>query len=97
MIAAITEIIFFSVMAAITAIVAIIWKPGLSYTSLTKYVLITIIVSKQEGCIMLFTFSCFNCQNENGLLNFVSERIKLAYGLTMLGTTCENISCLSNI
>ena len=78
--------IFFSVMAAITAI---IWKLGLSYASLTKYILITIILSKQEGWIMLFTFSCFNCQNEKGLLKFVSERIKLVYGLTMLGTTCK--------
>ena len=93
---AITEI-FFSVMAAITAVVVIIWKPGLSYASVTKYVLITIILSKQERCIMLFTFSCFNCQNEKGLLNFVSERIKLVYGLTLLGTTCKKISCLSNI
>ena len=28
---------------------------------------------------MLFTYSCFNCRNEKGLLNFVSERIKLVY------------------
>ena len=33
----------------------------------------------QEGCIMLFTYSCFNCWNEKGLLNSVSERIKLVY------------------
>ena len=65
---------FFSV---ITVIVAIIWKPGLSYASLlhkkrfNNY--------KQEGCIMLFTYSCFNCQNEKGLLNFVSERINVVY------------------
>ena len=58
MIAAIAEL-FFS---------AIIWKPGLSYSS---YVSITIILSKQEGCIMLFTYSGFNCRNENGLLNYV--------------------------
>ena len=62
-----------------TAIAEIFFSVMLSYASLTKYVLITIILSKQEGCIMLFTFSCFNCQNEKGLLNFVSERIKLVY------------------
>ena len=28
---------------------------------------------------MLFTYSCFNCRNEKGFLNFVSERIKLVY------------------
>ena len=28
---------------------------------------------------MLFTYSCLNCRNEKGLLNFVSERIKLVY------------------
>ena len=35
----------------------------------------------QEGCIMLFTYYSFFlfCQNEKGLLNFVSERIKLVY------------------
>ena len=37
----------------------------------------TIILSMQEGCIMLFAYySVFLfCQNEKGLLNFVSERI----------------------
>ena len=69
---------FLSAIAAMTAIVAIIWKPHLSYASLlNEYVSITIILSKQEGCIMLFTCSCFNCRNEKGLLKFVSERIKL--------------------
>ena len=29
--------------------------------------------------MMLFTYSCFNCRNEKGLLKFVSERIKLVY------------------
>ena len=52
--------LFFSAIAATTAIVAIIWKPGLSYASLLKYVSITIILNKQEGCIMLFTSLCFN-------------------------------------
>ena len=33
-ISAIAELFFFSAIAAITAIVAIIWKPGLSYASL---------------------------------------------------------------
>ena len=28
---------------------------------------------------MLFSYSCFNCLNKKGLLNFVSERIKLVY------------------
>ena len=28
---------------------------------------------------MSFTYSCFNCRNGKGLLNFVSERIKLVY------------------
>ena len=28
---------------------------------------------------MLFSYSCFNCRNKKGLLNFVSERIKLVY------------------
>ena len=42
-------------------------------------IIISIILSKQEGCIMLFTYSCFNCRNEKGLLNFVSKRIKLVY------------------
>ena len=27
----------------------------------------------------LFTYSCFFCRNEKGLLNFTSERIKLVY------------------
>ena len=41
-------------------------------------------LSMQEGCIMLFTYYSFFlfCQNEKGLLNFVSERIiflKLVY------------------
>ena len=58
---------------------------------------ITIILSKQEGCIMLFTFSCLNYRNDKGLLNFVSERINLVYGLTILNTTSKKISCLSNI
>ena len=29
--------------------------------------------------VKLFTYSCFICRNEKGLLNFVSERIKLVY------------------
>ena len=65
-----------------SAIVAIIWKPGLSYASLLNKIRFNnynIILIKQEGCIMLFTYSCFNCRNEKGLLNFVSERIKLVY------------------
>ena len=65
---------FFSV---ITVIVAIIWKPGLSYASLLHKIRFN--NYKQEGCIMLFTYSCFNCQNEKGLLNFVSERINIVY------------------
>ena len=65
---------FFSV---ITVIVAIIWKPGLSYASLLHKIRFN--NYKQEGCIMLFTYSCFNCQNEKGLLNFVSERINVVY------------------
>ena len=66
---------FFSV---ITVIVTIIWKPGLSYTSLLQKIRFN--NYKQEGCIMLFTtYSCFNCQNEKGLLNFVSERINVIY------------------
>ena len=78
MIAAIAKLFF----SAITAIVAIIWKPGLSYASLVNKIRFNnynIILIKQEGCIMLFTYSCFNCRNEKGLLNFVSERIKLVY------------------
>ena len=85
MIAAIAEL-FFSAIALITAIVAIIWRPGSSYASVLKkkYVSITIELSKQEGCIMLFTFMFhihvfFFCRNEKGLLNFVSERLKLVY------------------
>ena len=65
-----------------SAIVAIIWKPGLSYASLLNKIRFNnynIILIKQEGCIMLFTYSCFKCRNEKGLLNFVSERIKLVY------------------
>ena len=65
---------FFSV---ITLIVAIIWKPGLSYASLLHKTHFN--NYKQEGCIMLFTYSCFNCQNEKGLLNFLSERINVVY------------------
>ena len=67
-------VLFFSV---ITVIIAIIWKPGLSYTSLLHKIRFN--NYKQEGCIMLFTYSCFNCQNEKGLLNFVSERINIVY------------------
>ena len=39
---------------------------------------ITIMLSMQEGCIMLFTYYSYLflfCRNEKGLLNFVSERI----------------------
>ena len=36
-------------------------------------------LSMQEGCIVLFTFVCLFCRNVKGLLNFVSERIKLVY------------------
>ena len=66
---------FFSV---ITVIIAIIWKPGLSYTSLLHKIRFNNYY-KQEGCIMLFTYSRFNCQIEKGLLNFVSERINVIY------------------
>ena len=48
---------------------------------------------------LLFFFFLF-CQNEKGLLNFVSERIiflKLVYKLTILGTAFTNISCLFNL
>ena len=31
----------------------------------------------------------FNNRNEKGLLNFVSERIKLVYRITLLGTVFE--------
>ena len=63
--------IFFS------AIVAIIWKPGLSYASLlNKYVAITIILSKQEGCIMFFTYSCFNCRNEKRFVELCKRENK---------------------
>ena len=44
----------------------------------------TIMLSMQKGCIMLFSYYSFFlfCRNEKGLLNFVSERIiflKLVY------------------
>ena len=61
-----------------SAIVAIIWKPALSYGCLLNKICF-ITLSKQEGCIMLFSYSCFNCCNKKGLLNFVSEKIKLVY------------------
>ena len=46
-----------------------------------KYVSITIIMTlKQQACFTLFTqFMFFFCWYERGLLNFVSERIKLVY------------------
>ena len=79
---------FSSAIAVMTAIVAIIWKPDLSYASLLNKIRFNncnIILIKQEGCIMLFTYSCFNCRNEKGLLNFVSEGIKLVYRINNTG------------
>ena len=77
-------------------IVAIIWKPGLSYASLPiKYVSITIILGKREGCIMLFTYSCFFF-----FIFFLQERKRSfelckrenkACGLTILGTTSKHL------
>ena len=91
MIAAIVEL-FFSAITATPAIVAIIWKPGLSYASLiNKIRSITIILSKQQRCIMLFTYSCLNCRNEEGLLNFVTERIKLVYCYCFIGRALKYI------
>ena len=39
----------------------------------------------------------FLFRNEKGLLNFVSERIKLVYRINNTGTTFKKTSCLSNI
>ena len=39
---------------------------------------------KQQACI---TFFCRN--EEKGLLNFVSERIKIVYWINLLGTAFE--------
>ena len=57
---------------------------------------------KQEACIMSFTkihvfvlFVRFFCRDKKGLLNFVSERILLVYGINLLGTALKK-SCLSN-
>ena len=44
-----------------------------------KYVSITILTLKQQACI-IHSNSCFFCRYEKGLLNFVSERVKLVYG-----------------
>ena len=41
---------------------------------------------KQQACIMLFTSFMFFCWNEEVLLSFVSERIKLFYRINLLGT-----------
>ena len=52
-------------------------------------------LSMQEGCIMLFTYYSFFlfCQNEKGLLNFVSERIiflKLVYRINNTRYSFQN-------
>ena len=76
----------FLMIAVIAAIaekkLAIIWQPGLSYASLVNKIRFNNYIKyfgKHEGCIMLFTYLCFNRRNEKALLNFVSERIKLVY------------------
>ena len=38
---------------------------------------------KQQASITFF------CRNEKGLLNFVSERIKIVYWINLLGTAFE--------
>ena len=52
-------------------------------------------LSMQEGRIMLFTYSCFNCRNEKGLLHFVSERIKLVYWIN--NTRCSVTRFFSHV
>ena len=70
---------FFSAIAAITALVAIIWEPGLSYASLLNKI-------RFNNYNTLYYVSCcslihvfFFRRNEKGLLNFASGRIKLVY------------------
>ena len=65
--------------SAIAAIIAIIWKPGLSYASLLNKIRFKYLVSRKgvSCCSLIRVF--FTCWNEKGLLNFVSERIKLVY------------------